>query len=625
MWVSLRHWLNDVALTDSIEQRQAPMLQVMLIGLISTTIASAPLALIAPVEPEVALLSLSTSVLLILLTLTALLLLRRGRFNLSVLAVTGGLLLVLAILLTLGGLSNSGGLLLGFAIPITLAGLLASRRVLLLTFWLSAMIVGLTAILEHLSPPLAGFVTPHDDITIVTVGLFILAAGLLGLFLDRFGTSLRDALTTALMREQELERSRTALEARTVELEHEISERMRAEEQLKRDLTERRNLEAQLLQAQKMESVGRLAGGVAHDFNNLLTAITGYADLALNAMPPDTEARSDLGEIVKSAERASALVRQLLAFASKQIIEPRDLDLNELIDDIDKLLRQLIGADVELIIRPAPDLGLIKADPGQIEQLLVNLAINARDAMPDGGQLTIETANVIMDDRDAQQYVGMIPGLYVLVMVSDTGIGMTETIKEHLFEPFFTTKGMGKGTGLGMATCYGIVKQHGGHIEVSSAPQQGATFNIYLPLVEVHGTAPALRHNAVDELPRGTETVLLAEDEPAVRALTSRTLRAQGYIVLEAANGEAALILARLQNMARIDLLLTDVVMPRMGGKTLAEQIVTLHPGIKVLFTSGYDDAAIARFGWPDSTVAFIQKPFSPSALAHKVRAVLDS
>src|SRR6266508_4319860 len=625
MCVSLRRWLNDVPIRDPIARQQAALLQIMLVGLIITTTASMPLALIAPVEPEVTLLSLSASVLLILLTFTALTLLRRGRFNLSVATVTGGLLLALALLLTLGGLANSGALLLGFAIPIALDGLLASRRALLLTLGLSTLIVSLTAILEHLSPPLAGFVTPHDDITVITVGLFTLAAGLLGLFLDRFGAVLRDALTAALAREQELERVRAALETRTIELEREIGERARAEEQLKQDLTERRNLEAQLLQAQKMESVGRLAGGVAHDFNNLLTAITGYADLALGTLPHDAEARDDLAEIIKAAGRACELVRQLLAFARKQIIEPRILNLNDLIDEIDNLLRRLIGADIELTIRPAPNLSSIKADPGQIEQVLINLAINAHDAMPDGGKLTIETTDVVLDDKHVQQHLDVTTGPYVLLTISDTGIGMTEVIKQQIFEPFVTTKGLGKVTGLGMATCYGIIKQHGGHIEVYSKPQHGATFNIYLPRVEADEAVSARRRATLEQLPRGTETVLLAEDELAVRALAGRILRTQGYSVLEAADGEAALNLARSREGLWINLLLTDVVMPRMGGKTLAEQIVIMYPGIKVLFTSGYTDDTIVHFGRLDPGVAFIQKPFSPSALAHKVRDVLDS
>jgi two-component system cell cycle sensor histidine kinase/response regulator CckA len=372
-----------------------------------------------------------------------------------------------------------------------------------------------------------------------------------------------------------------------------------------------------------MESVGRLAGGVAHDFNNLLTAITGNAELALTALPLADSARADLGEIIKAAERAAALTRQLLAFARKQIIEPRILNLNELIGDIDKLLHRLIGADIELITRTRPNLGSIKADPGQLEQLLVNLAVNARDAMPDGGKLTIETSNIVLTEAVARQHVGITAGPHVLLVVSDSGLGMSEAIKQHIFEPFFTTKGPGKGTGLGMATCYGIVKQHGGHIEVSSEPQHGATFKIYLPQVEPRGDPSALRSSDTGELPRGTETVLLAEDEPAVRALASRVLRTQGYTVLEAADGEAALHLARSQG-TKIDLLLTDVVMPRMGGQLLAQQIVTLYPAIKVLFASGYVDNAIVHFGQLAPGVEFLQKPFSPSALARKVRSVLD-
>jgi len=391
-----------------------------------------------------------------------------------------------------------------------------------------------------------------------------------------------------------------------------------------RDITERRRLEAQFLQAQKMESVGQLAGGIAHDFNNLLTAISGYAELALVQLPVDAEIAGDLDEIIKAAARAATLTSQLLAFARKQVIEPQVLNLNVLLAEIEKLLRRLIGADIELVTRLAPDLGQIKADPGQIEQVLVNLAVNARDAMLDGGKLTIETSNILLDHAFAQQHLGVTPGPYIFIAVSDTGIGMDAQTQQHAFEPFFTTKGLGHGTGLGLATCYGIVKQHGGHIWVYSEPQRGTTFTIYLPRIAA-SAEPQPPPLDVGNLPRGDETVLLAEDDPAVRALAARVLREQGYTLLEAADGEAALRLAYAHTGAPIHLLLTDLVMPHMNGKALCQQLNLQWPDMKALFISGYADDAIVQHGWLEPSMAFLHKPFSPTALARKVREVLDA
>jgi two-component system cell cycle sensor histidine kinase/response regulator CckA len=391
-----------------------------------------------------------------------------------------------------------------------------------------------------------------------------------------------------------------------------------------RDVTERKHLEAQLMQSQRMESVGRLAGGVAHDFNNLLTAIMGNTDLARDSLPAGHLARADLDEVTKSSERAAELTRQLLAFARRQIIEPHVIDLNQLILDMDKLLQRLIGAHVELIVRTDPSLWRIRADRGQIEQIVVNLAVNARDAMPAGGTLTIETRNVQLDHDYAHRHISVSPGRYVMLAVSDTGTGMDEETQAQIFEPFFSTKAPGRGTGLGLATCYGIVKQHGGNIWPYSEPGHGSTFKIYLPRVEEpaeHFPLPA----TADDLPRGIETVLLAEDEPSVRMLAARVLRAQGYTVVEAENGDAALQLARAWTGAPLDLLLTDVVMPRMSGKTLAGLIQTLFPASAVLFISGYTDNAIVHHGQLDPGIVFLQKPFSPAALARKVREVLDS
>jgi PAS domain S-box-containing protein len=389
-----------------------------------------------------------------------------------------------------------------------------------------------------------------------------------------------------------------------------------------RDVTERKRLEAQLQHAQKMESIGRLAGGVAHDFNNLLAAIIGYADLLDEALPPATEARNDLAEIQKAARRAASLTRQLLAFARRQIVAPQPLSLSELILDMDNLLRRLIGENIELTTLPSADLWPIKADPSQIEQVLVNLVVNARDAMPEGGRLIIETANVVLDLAYVHEHISVIPGPYVLLTVSDTGTGMSEEVKRHLFEPFFTTKELDKGTGLGLATCYGIVKQHGGNIWAYSEIGHGTTIRVYLPCIE--DAADRARAETNQQLPCGSETVLLVEDEAAVRALSARVLRAQGYRVIEAANGVEALQIARSAQGAEIALVLTDVIMPQMGGKALVKEILALHPDIKVLYTSGYAENLVIAADQLDERAAFIQKPASPAALARKVRQVLD-
>lgn len=392
-----------------------------------------------------------------------------------------------------------------------------------------------------------------------------------------------------------------------------------------RDITERKRLEAQVLQIQKIESVGQLAGGIAHDFNNLLTAIIGYAELASLSLDPDSNAADDVEEIHRAAERAAGLTRQLLSFARWQVMELRNVRLNELIFDLYKLLRRLIGEDIELIILPAYQDLWVKIDPGQIEQVLVNLAINARDAMPEGGKLTIAVGQRTLSEEQARKVVGMVPGDYVLLSVTDTGIGMNDHVKAHLFEPFFTTKEKGRGTGLGLATCYGIIKQHGGTIEIDSQVEVGTTLEIYLP--QIHGEAGA-SYSLLDEargLPRGNETILLVEDEPAVRVLAARVLRAQGYIVLEAENGDDALSIARQRGRAVLHLLLTDVVMPRMSGKTLAERVTAMLPDVKVLFTSGYTSDIMIYQGPAGTGLAFLQKPFTPVTLARKVREVLDS
>jgi PAS domain S-box-containing protein len=391
---------------------------------------------------------------------------------------------------------------------------------------------------------------------------------------------------------------------------------------LAEDVTERRRLEGQYLQAQKMEAVGQLAGGVAHDFNNLLTIINGYGDLVLGQLPPHDPARGLVQEITRAGERAAALTRQLLAFSRQQVVAPQVLDLNALVLDLEKMLRRLIGEDVELASVLRPHLGPVKADPGQVEQVLMNLVVNARDAMPRGGKITIETDDIDLDDYYSKAHVNVPPGRYVLLAVSDTGQGMTPEVKAHLFEPFFTTKERGKGSGLGLATVYGIVKQSGGHVQVYSEPGVGTTFKVYLPRVEpVRPVAPS---SLPASLPRGNETILLVEDEDAVRSIARHILRSSGYTVLEAADGDAARRICG-EHRGPIHLLVSDVVIPGVGGRELAEQLLALHPEMQVLYLSGYTDDAIVRHGILQESVNFLQKPFSSAVLARKVREVLDT
>jgi PAS domain S-box-containing protein len=390
-----------------------------------------------------------------------------------------------------------------------------------------------------------------------------------------------------------------------------------------RDLTAVRTLEAQLRQAQKMEAVGRLAGGVAHDFNNLLTVITGRSQLLLLKLAPESPLRRDVELVEETAHRASALTRQLLAFSRKQMVQPRVVDLNEVVRGMETMLSRLIGEDIALTTRLDPTAGCVRADPAQLEQMIVNLVVNARDAMPLGGRLALETSYVRIDESFARQHVGLRVGPHVRLVVRDTGVGMDALIKAHLFEPFFTTKGPGKGTGLGLATVYGIVTQSGGAIRVESEPGQGATFTIDIPRVD----APADRPGDVglaSAAPLGSETVLLVEDEPEVRGLARDILRQQGYTVLEAADGDEALRLGRTHD-GPIHLLVTDVVMPQMGGRALADRLRAGRPETKVLYVSGYTDDAILRQGVSETGTAFLAKPFTAAALAHKVRQVLDA
>ena len=386
------------------------------------------------------------------------------------------------------------------------------------------------------------------------------------------------------------------------------------------DITARKQLEQELLHAQRMEGVGQLAGGIAHDFNNLLTVIGGRSQLALAKLQPADPLRRDLDLIKKTSDRAAALTRQLLAFSRKQVLQPRVVDPNTLVGNSTNLLQRIIGEDIELVFVPASDVGRVRVDPGQLEQVIVNLAVNARDAMLGGGQLTIGTSNVALDAGYAGRHVGVTPGPYVMLAVSDDGVGMDAATQARIFEPFFTTKGPGKGTGLGLATVYGIVKQSGGHIRVYSEPGVGTVFKIYLPRTDA---APEAEPSGDTTLPHGTETILVVEDEEEVRRLAREVLERLGYTILEAMNAIEAVLIAE-QHAGLIDLLLTDVVMPRMGGGALAEAVTAARPETKILFTSGYTDDAIVRHGVLEAGVQLLEKPFTPDALADNVRAVLD-
>ena len=387
-----------------------------------------------------------------------------------------------------------------------------------------------------------------------------------------------------------------------------------------RDRTQQRQLEEQLKLAQRLEAVGRLAGGVAHDFNNLLSVILSYAGFAADALRESDPTHADIVEIQNAGQRAAALTRQLLAFSSKQILEPEVLSINKVVSGIESMLRRLLGEDIDIEVHLDEPLGSVMADPGQIEQIIMNLAVNARDAMPQGGKLTIETANAELDEGYAEQHVAVKPGRFVMLSVTDTGTGMEAETRAHVFEPFFTTKEKGKGTGLGLSTVYGIVKQSGGNIWIYTEPGSGTTFKVYLPLVD----APAVdvRRRLTTAMATGSETVLVVEDEDAVRKLSERILRNAGYKVLAAASGGDALVLCEKQHET-IDLLLTDVVMPQMSGRELAERLTKLFPRLKVLYMSGYTDNAIVHHGVLALGTRFIGKPFAAAELTRKVREVL--
>jgi PAS domain S-box-containing protein len=705
MWSRLRRWLNGIPIHDPIERRQAMLVQVVLLGLSGIFLVAGLLTLVALpfTSGAMAAANLRNSISnfrSVVLVVAPLVLLRRGYFRVAVAFLMIELFLLAFRTFYTKGLEAGWIGLLEIALPISLAALALGRRWLLAVYAASIAGVAVTAFAWY---PLVAIPQNAPSATIT----FALIAGLLALFLDRFGTAFRESL--AALRESQaaladnysllaavIEGTPDALYVKdrqgyylminsagahllgrtvrevigkddTVLFDTASARRIRAVDErimvngevesyednatvngvartylatkapyrdqhgkiigvlgISHDITDRKRLEEQFRHVQKMESIGQLAGGIAHDFNNMLSAVIGFIGGAQERIPEDSLALHDLEAAESAAWRAAGLTRQLLAFARKQVIEPRVLNLNTLILDLDKMLRRLIGADIELITLTDPDLGQVKVDPGHIEQVIVNLVVNARDAMPNGGQLTIETANTILDADYTDLHVGVTPGNYVMLAISDTGSGMDAEVQQHLFEPFFTTKAVGKGTGLGLATCYGIVKQHAGNIWVYSEVGHGTTFKIYLPRV-AESPEPQLLLDEAPNVLQGSETVLLVEDEPLVRESASTILRAQGYIVFATSNGGEALQIVQAQAGAPIDLLITDVVLPGMGGKALVEQVSSMHPNIKALFISGYATDAITQHGRLEPGTSFLSKPFTRIAFARKVREVLDS
>lgn len=611
LWTSLKAWWSDFPQLNPVERRLVVLLQVV--------VALTPLALIqaalvwmgrsevnAWVGTRIAL-----NILIAVCGMIALALLKRGTFQGAVLVVSSSLVLPPIASVYFAGFPNhpANGLML--SIPLVLLALLRNHAWLLGGYVVSLSVPTADVLLRIAD----GDRSLTSDVWLGFAS-FTIIFSMLTLLLYKVHRTMEETLNDSVARAQHLEDTKEHLTRKTEELE-------RANRAMEEEIAERRRLEGQLLQSHKMESIGRLAGGIAHDFNNLLTVIQGHADLARGAVRANHPVRVDIDEITRASDRAAEMVRRLLAFARKQQIEPKVLSLNELLEGMERMLRRLIGGHVLLINKSDPDLRLVKADPGQIEQVVVNLVVNARDAMPSGGTIVIETSNVVVDAEQAATMTGFVPGSYVLLRVEDSGIGMTEAVRLRAFEPFFTTKSQGQGSGLGLATTYGIVKQHGGYVDVRSTPGEGTVFRIYLPVTsEVADSAADSRDSSPSEL--GQETILLVEDEPSVRQLLTKTLADRGYRVHSAANGEEALGLFN-QISRRIDLLLTDIVMPGVQGTVIARSLREKQPDLAVLLISGYAEDIVGPLPGEAHKPAFLHKPFTPQQLATRVREVLDS
>ena len=604
---TIRRWLADVRGRDPVERRQAYILQaIMLVVIVAFLVATIGNVIRAstggaPASPAANLTFVAVSVALLAM-------LRRGQFRLATGIFVAFLVYAFAQSLGTTGLARGGPYLAMLMVPVAIAGLLLPRPGLLVT-----------AVAVYV----AGFIAVRADTLVADpnlpspMGNFLFATLFVWAVVDQFGGTVRRALFQAIAHEQELESGREALAARTIELqsavealEAEIVERQRLEE-------EREVMQQQMLESQRLESIGRLAGGVAHDFNNLLTAIGGYAELAGSTLSADDAAHTELLGIRRATDQAGALTRQLLAFSRNQELRPSVVDLSAAVVDVEPLLQRLLGERVRLIARPAPDLWPVRVDPSQMQSIIVNLALNARDAMGSGGTLTIETANIELDSDYARAHAEVVPGPYAMIAVSDTGTGMDDATLARIFEPFFTTKALGHGTGLGLASVYGTVRQSGGHIWVYSETGHGTTFKLYLPRTEA-GPPPETEKVAGIEPSFGHGVVLVAEDEKLVREMVVAALKHRGYTVLAVTTGEEALELIE-QRGAELGVLLTDVVMPGVGGLELLERARLVHPGLPVILMSGYT-ASTFEHREPPPGVTFVEKPFTLARLDEAIQ-----
>jgi signal transduction histidine kinase/ActR/RegA family two-component response regulator len=609
-----RDWLDRVPTDDPFERKSAATVQVFCIGLILLIGAN---EIDQVLRGDVATSGFARyGVFADLASMAAsfvgIVLIRRGNIREGFATVLGSYLLILAGSLVFRGLAYHQNLLVRvFWVLLVMPALLLGRRELwgALAVLLSAMLVGYLRDTGHLGG--TGPLAPPDP----AFGVWVQAVAvmvLLCIILDRFGAALREAYSVARTRQREAERASDALSAANRSLAAEMERRAKAE--------------ALLYQSQKLEAIGRLSAGVAHDFNNVLTGILGFSELVKGSLPAENPIRDDVDQIIAAADRASALTKQLLAFARRQIVEPTNVSIQERTSALQPMLKKLLGENIAIVERFDAVPGRVYVDQVQLDQVLLNLALNARDAMPDGGALTITTEDVDLsaDDLPSSE---LAPGPYVRLSVSDTGIGMTPSTLENVFEPFFTTKGQGKGTGLGLATCYGIVRQADGAIIAHSVMGEGTTFEILLPRVSAEESLPAVVRSGFvrrKAAPPGGETVLVVEDEPSILEIAARVLRNAGYAVLTAKEPAEAMAVA-VAHRGEIALLLTDVVMPGSDGRTFAEELRRTRPDIVVLYMSGYSDDVIARHGVLDNGIELLPKPFSPEALTFKVREALDA